>query len=167
VRRGVTESTALELTQLHPAERIEGKIEILDWLSSKNDKRIQRSPAGYLVESIRRNYSPPKGFESRAERQAREAHSREAAQKATEAARQRREEQRRQEEDRAAVEAYLAGLGPDERAALESEAITAAPEEVRQSLEALDWDLLRHTLRRNCLRDYVAEKILGRKLSLV
>ena len=72
VKRGVTRATAAELVQQHPAETIQAKIDVFDWLVEKQDKRVAKSPAGYLVKSIANDYATPKGFASRAERQARE-----------------------------------------------------------------------------------------------
>ena len=46
------------------ANSITTKLEVFDWLHARNDKRIQKNPAGYLVESIRQNYAVPKGFEA-------------------------------------------------------------------------------------------------------
>ena len=66
-----TESTAVELLQHYSADAVATKIEVFDWLGARKDKRIQRSPAGYLVESIRRDYAVPNGFEPRAVREAR------------------------------------------------------------------------------------------------
>ena len=68
VSRGVTRATAAELVRQHPAERIQAKIDVFDWLTEKQDKRIAKSPAGYLVKSIADDYAAPKGFslESRA-----------------------------------------------------------------------------------------------------
>ena len=48
----VTRTTAAELVKLHPAETIQAKIEVFDWLVEKQDKRLAKSPAGYLVKSI-------------------------------------------------------------------------------------------------------------------
>ena len=57
IRRGVTRSTAFELVQQHP-ERIASKLDMLDWLTEKGDKRSVKNPAGWLVKSIRRLPSP-------------------------------------------------------------------------------------------------------------
>ena len=71
VGRAVTLKTAAELVEKHPAEAIAGKIEVFDWLVEKQDKRVAKSPAGYLVKSIEDDYAVPKGFISKAERQRR------------------------------------------------------------------------------------------------
>ena len=64
----MTKGTAEELVQQHPAEFIQPKIDVFDWLVEKQDKRVAKSPAGYLVKSISDDYAAPKGFvsESRA-----------------------------------------------------------------------------------------------------
>ena len=66
VKRGVTKATAADLVQRHPAPLIEAKIEVFDWLVEKQDKRLAKSPAGYLVKSLADDYATPKGFMSRA-----------------------------------------------------------------------------------------------------
>ena len=66
VKRGVTKATAADLVQRHPAPLIEAKIEVFDWLVEKQDKRLAKSPAGYLVKSLADDYATPKGFISRA-----------------------------------------------------------------------------------------------------
>ena len=65
VGRGVTESTAAELMRQCDTQAVAAKIEVFDWMAGRKDKRIQRNPAGYPVESIRQDYAPPKGFEPR------------------------------------------------------------------------------------------------------
>ena len=89
VSRGVTRATAAELVRQHPAERIAAKVEVFDWLAEKQDKRIARSPAGYLVKSITDDHAAPKGFVPKAERQRREEERR--AQERAQADQQRRD----------------------------------------------------------------------------
>jgi hypothetical protein len=64
----VTPAVAAGLATQHPADRIRAKVEVLDWLIAKKDKQVAKNPAGYLVASIRDDYSPPKGFEPAADR---------------------------------------------------------------------------------------------------
>ena len=52
----MTKATAAELVQQHPAELIGQKIDVFDWLVYKQDKRLAKSPAGYLVKSIADDY---------------------------------------------------------------------------------------------------------------
>ena len=72
IKREVTKTTAAELVQKHPAETIQAKLDVFDWLMEKHDKRVAKSPAGYLVKSITDDYAPPKGFVPKAERRRQE-----------------------------------------------------------------------------------------------
>ena len=108
--RGVTRTTATDLVRQYPAERIEAKLEVFDWLMEKQDKRVARSPAGYLVKSITDDYATPKGFESKATRQARAEAKRQADREAAERRRREREQAARDQAQRQAVDAYLQRL---------------------------------------------------------
>jgi Replication initiator protein A len=122
VNRGVTRATAADLVQRHPAETIQAKIDVFDWMTEKQDKRIANSPAGYLVKSITSDYAAPKGFVSKAERQ-----KRDEARQAKE--RQQMEERRRQQQETARekaeqqeVNAYWKSLTPEQQAELQAAA---------------------------------------------
>jgi hypothetical protein len=163
--RGVTRVKAEDLIRLHAAERIQQKLEIFDWMTERKDKRIGKSPAGWLVKAIEDDYAVPKGFESKANRQGREEARRERDRQATEEAQRRRAHQKRQAEEAEAVDVYIARLAPEERAILEAEAIASSPEDVRQNLEDTKLALLRNSLQKMCLRTYVAEKIKKESLA--
>jgi hypothetical protein len=62
--RGVTAKTAQELVESHTSSRIRAKIEVFDWLIQKEDKRVGKNPAGYLVASIRSDYQVPGDYQS-------------------------------------------------------------------------------------------------------
>lgn len=99
MRRGVTPAAAAELARAHPASRIRPKLDVFDWLSRRDDPRIARNPAGYLVRSIQQDYSAPKGYESDLRRQA--ERDRLLEKERTETERQaRREAERRRFEER-------------------------------------------------------------------
>ena len=159
VERGVTRAKAEDLIRLHGPERIQQKLEIFDWLAERQDKRIGKSPAGWLVKAVEDDYAAPKGFESRQERQLREEAQRERNRQTAEETQRRRAEERRRVEEAEAVDAYLRGLTPDERASIEAEALARAPEDVRWNLESPGLALLRGSLQKMALRTYVAEKI--------
>ena len=135
VNRGVTGTTAADLVRQYPADAIEAKLEVFDWLVEKQDKRVARSPAGYLVKSIADDYAAPKGFESRAARQARAEAKRQAEREAAERRRGEQEQEARDLARRQAVAAYLQGLTPAEREALEAEVLSRADPEARQVYE--------------------------------
>ena len=125
-KRGVTRATADELVQRRPAEPIAAKIEIFDWLMEKQDKRVAKSPAGYLVKSVLDDYAAPKGFVSKAERrrrdEARQAEDRQAAE-------ERRRKLGRDASERRLrklAENRLAAMTPGELAELDAESKAAA-----------------------------------------
>ncbi len=57
------------MVRYHAAVLIQAKIDVFDWLTEKQDKRIAKNPAGYLVTSIEKEYAAPPGFVPKAERQ--------------------------------------------------------------------------------------------------
>ena len=116
--RGVTAKTATKLLAAHPEEHIRAKIEVFDWLVAKRDRRVQKSPAGYLVESIRDGYEPPKGFESAADREKRLQAQEGANRRAAEAKKRAEDEQKsREEQEQARIKDYLDSLTAEEREA--------------------------------------------------
>ena len=159
VNRGVTKTTAVELIEAHGAESIQSKLDVFDWMVSKKDKRIGKNPAGYLCDSIRKDYSTPKGFVSRAEREAKEEAGRKAEQTKAEANVAKREQEARDAKERKAVEAYLKQLSPTERKALETEALAAADEQARQNYHNPTLAQFRDTLMLSMLRDHVRQKL--------
>jgi hypothetical protein len=158
--RGVTPTTALDLVRQHPAERIEAKLEVFDWLMAKQDKRVAQSPAGYLVKSITDDYAAPKGFESQAARQARAEANRQADQKAAQQRRLEQEQAARERADRQAVDASIQRLTPIERKALEAQALAQASAEMRQNYEDPALSQYRKTLLLSLVREHVAQKLL-------
>jgi hypothetical protein len=148
VARGVSECTACELVEDFAAEAVAAKIEIYDWLSARKDKRIHKSPAGYLVESIRRDFAVPKGFEPRAVREASARREQEARRAAEEERRRQAEEQARERTEQEAADRHWAALTPEEQARLDAEALEAFP---------LDAHLLNSPMRRIFLRSVRAQ----------
>lgn len=62
IERGVTASSAVRLVREFSTELIEAKLQVFDQLASRRDARISKNPAGYLVQSIRKDYMPPTGL---------------------------------------------------------------------------------------------------------
>jgi hypothetical protein len=127
IERGVTPATATELLAARDEQQIRARVEVFDWLMAKRDNRVQKSPAGYLVESIRNDYATPKGFESKAEQAKKQAAEQERRRRSEEAKkRAEQEQQSREEAEQARIAAYLESLTPDELDALKSEALAKA-----------------------------------------
>ncbi|MBX9626145.1 MAG: replication initiator protein A [Gemmataceae bacterium] len=135
VQRGVTPATAAELVDAHSVERLRTKLEVFDWLAENRDPRLSKNPAGYLVQSIRDDYVPPKGFEPAAEREAKKRATEERRARQQEAqARRVAEEEAKRAAERAPVELYWNALTPDQQRELEAEAVRTADPWVREKL---------------------------------
>jgi hypothetical protein len=155
--RGVTPKTAAELVEQKPAADIAARLDVFDWLMERKDKRIEKSPAGYLVESIRGEYAALKGFIPKAERQ-RCAEARQAQDRAkVEQRRCEREQEARDQAQRQAVDAYLQRLTPAGRKALEAEVLTQASPEVRRGYEEAAPARFRASVLLGLVREHVAQ----------
>ena len=159
VDRGVGSNQAIELVSAYSPEVIQEKIEAFDWLKSRQDKGLSKNPPGYLIESIRANYSLPIGFETKAQKQQRLEHARKCAE-----AREEKEQRRRQQEDeefarqRAPIAAYIDSLSPTQRQDMEMQALAVAELFDREHAEK-DTQLGR-AIRQKLVDDYV-KKILS------
>ena len=72
VERGVTQAVAADLVRNFPEDRIRRQVEVLDWLRKTKPKKV-KDVGAYLAEAIRKDYAPPAGFQSPAERAAAKA----------------------------------------------------------------------------------------------
>ena len=120
-KRAITQTAAAELVRKYPADMIATKIEIFDWLVEKQDKRVQKSPAGYLVKSITDDYATPKGFISRAEQQRREKSRQAKEREALQEQRRKQAETARQRAEDQAIRAYWQSLTPQAQAELDAQ----------------------------------------------
>lgn len=127
--RGITSKTAADLVQKHSADLAERQIEVFDWLAEKQDKRVAKNPAGYLVKSITDDYATPQGFITKAEQkerqQAKQAGERETAEKK----RREREEEAREKAARTMVAARLKELTAKELAEMDAASLAQADAE--------------------------------------
>ena len=158
VHRGITESSAVELARLYPAERIEAQLEILDWLQEKQPGKVT-DPAAWLVIAVKNGHAPPPGFVSQAEikRQQAEKRAREEAE-----AEERRRKQREAAEEEAfqrAADDHINRLEPEALAALEAEALAAADPEARASINNPAMARYRATLLRAILREHLRPRL--------
>lgn len=63
--RGVHHQVARDIVERHETDRIRAKIEVYDWLLANSQENVLRNPAGYLVASIRDDYSDPDEYAPR------------------------------------------------------------------------------------------------------
>lgn len=132
VQRGVSEASALELTQQYPAERIAEKLEVFDWLMASDDKRATKSPSGYLLKSIEKDYATPKGFVSLTERERRDAAKRVEQDRLAATRRAEQAAIARDRAERAAIDGYWDELSPGQQAELDAAALAGADPETLQ-----------------------------------
>jgi hypothetical protein len=147
-----------ELARGHGEEEIRAQIEHLDWLAEKKPRKVA-DPAAWLVVAIRNGHAPPEGFVSRAERrrreEARQAKEREGAEQ-----RQRQREQEACERAlRERANAYLEGLTPTERKALEAEALAQANPEARRAYEEAAPASFRAAVLLGLVREHVVREL--------
>jgi hypothetical protein len=161
--RGVTRATALGLVDRYPAEFLESKIDVFDFLTEKQDKRIARSPAGYLVKSIENDYAAPKSYVSKAERQRREEARQAKERQAAQERRRQQEEDARQKEEQAAIVAYWESLTPEQQSELD-EAAKAQADAETLALESGPFKRFSKQIRRD---NYIRQLLKNRKLVLV
>ena len=135
VNRGVTKSKAEELAGGFGAEVIVAKLEVFDWMTAKQDKRVAQSPAGYLVKSIEDDYAAPKGYVSPAERQRREEARQAKERETAKAQRLQQQKTARENAEHEAIKAYWASLSPEQQAGLEATVLAEADEVSRQTYE--------------------------------
>jgi hypothetical protein len=127
IGRGVTPTTAADLVKAYPAGVIETQLEAFDWLRLTKDKRASKSPGGYLTDSIRKNYTAPKGFESKANRATRLAAEEERERRVEEAkARAEAAGRAREEAEQAKIKRFWDSLSTGEQKALQEEALSKA-----------------------------------------
>ena len=126
VRRGISGKAAAELVQQHPADIIQAKLEVFDWLAEKQDKRVAKSPAGYLVKSIEDDYAAPKGFVSKAERQRQQEAKQVKERTAAEERRRKQQEDAQEQAKQKRDAAYWESLTPEQQAELDDASIAQA-----------------------------------------
>ena len=133
--RGVTRTTAADLVGQYPADVIEAKLEVFDWLMEKQDKRVAE-PGRVSREIHRRRLRPAEGIRVPGRRQARAEAKRQADQEVDEGRRRQREQAASDQARRQAVDAYIKRLNLAERkGALEAEVLARAESEARQGYE--------------------------------
>ncbi len=115
VARGVAKSTAETLVKQFEPQRVEEKIQYVDWLMARKDKRAPANAPGFLVAAIRNDYPFPKDYLKSRQRKPTVA----AARAATNVTAPERRLNR-------SVEDILAKLTADERASLAETAVESA-----------------------------------------
>jgi len=135
IDRGVTPSTAAELVATYSEEKITTQVEHFDWLKEKHPKKVSGNPGGFLASAILDDYSPLKGFETKAQEAAREEAKREKERQEIEARRRKEEGRRREKDVQDRVNSYLTELTADQQEQLDTEALELADPAMRVTYE--------------------------------
>lgn len=159
IARGVSTNTARELVSDFPEEQISRQVEHFDWLKEKHPKKVSENPGGFLASAVRDDYAPLKGFETKAQRAAREEAKREEQRRKAEAARTQQRAMAAELEQRAQVDAYLKGLEPAALERLEQEALAAAHPEYRAAYERANLPTLKRAQLR-FIREFHVRRLL-------
>ena len=159
IARGIVASTAAQLVANHPEDQITAQVEHFDWLKAKQPKSISKNPGGFLADAIRQSYPTPPGFETKAQRAARDEAKREKERQETEARRLKEESRRRDLEVHSKVNAYLTGLTAEEQEQLDTEALEQADPALRAAFDQAMPVIKRAQLR--IIREGHVRRILG------
>jgi hypothetical protein len=151
IDRGVTPRAARELARAYPEAQIRAQVEHVDWLRAHKPRQIADVGA-YLASAIRENYAAPGGLVRAAQRSAQAAAEHERQEQA-------RRAQARAQEHQARVEAYWAGLSPEEQARIDRAALEQAGPEQRAHCQRGPEFLRRMNLR--ALRGDYIRTLLG------
>lgn len=152
IGRGVTEKISVELYTAFPQKQIETQLKVFDWLVSKKDKRISKSPAGYLVTSIRESYTVPKEYIEYSSN-VRKKKKQKIAKKSDPKRKTFRETKKEK-----VIKAFWATLSAKERKRAEKEAISRADDMQKAWMKDPDSDLAR-SVRKNLLDDFALESL--------
>lgn len=126
-QRGVHEPIARQLVRQGQESTIERQLAVHDWLVERKDKRVSRSPAGFLVESIRSDYPTPPDFPK--------SHARKRDRSKTKPSRLPIENNPSPLE--ITFEQHWSGLGEQQRAVYEQQAVQSATPFLRKRLSDL------------------------------
>ena len=165
ISRGVTPSTAHELISTCSDEQITAQVEHFDWLKEKHPKKVKENPGGYLAAAIRGDYSPVKGFETKAERSEKaKAEARKRREELT-ARKQAQDERERERTAQAKAKAFWDGLSAEEQADLDTEALETAPAEVVSNYTAVRGT--HRSLAETMFQTHIREPYIRAKLGLI
>lgn len=120
VTRGITRDISRQLLATHGEKHLADKLEVFDYLRSSTSPLLSKNPAGFLRSSIEKDYAPPAGYISRAERQ--RLKDEEAAARVYQRAKDEASE-KIEREYQEQINVLWNALSPDERVQLETEVL--------------------------------------------
>lgn len=158
VERGLQEKSAAALVRSTSEEKIREKIAFFDWLRSRTDPRVQRSPAGFLYRAISEDFALPDDYVR--------ATAKPTPPEERKVIPIRRREQPKKEQsagllDRKTIDEFWNSLPAEDQARIERELVASAPRFLReQYMEGQkERGLLFQTVRQALIDDYVRAKL--------
>ena len=160
--RGITLATARKIVELHSEKLIQEKIEIVDWLVERTDKRVSNNPAGYLYRAIEEDYAAPQGFETKAQKREKEERKRkeEELRKAKEAKKERKLAAKENSE-RELLDSFWNRLTQEEQKEFEEEAVKLADKFLSEQYRKGrgEQGLLFKTVRQSIIDSHIRRKL--------
>lgn len=155
LNRGIHAAAASALAQAHPSPLIVEKIEVFDWLLAKQDKKLAKNPAGYLLKSIADNYAVPPGFVSKAARNQQIEQARQAEESKVTDRQKRFKQDAEAKAERQRINDYRNQLSPEQLAALEATAVDQADPAIRQTLADTHEPSIRRMLTNSAIDEHI------------
>lgn len=67
MNHGVSHSVAVDLVRTYPADYVQQKIELLQFVTRSNGHETPENPGAWLVDAIKNDYQPPRRFKTKAQ----------------------------------------------------------------------------------------------------
>lgn len=157
-QRGISPSSARKLVAETDEEKIREKVDFFDWLVSKKDPRVQRSPAGFLCRAITDDFTLPKDYlAARVEKPRPQLRNLVPLQRQT-------KPEVAKSSDRSAIDLYWNSLAEEEQIRVELDLVSNAPRFLREQYLAGQGErgLLFKTVRQALIDQYVRTRLTDR-----
>ena len=157
IERGISANTANKLTRAVSAEKIQEKLGLVDWLSARNDARVQKNKAGFLYRAITDDFALPDDYRKAVGDKKRQV----AAVVPIRRIAPKPEERRSTTADRQPLEKFWNSIPSEEQQRIEAELLKTAPPFLRQQYVEgqKERGLLFRTVRQAIIDDYVRNEL--------
>lgn len=155
--RGLSAASARKLVTQTSSAKIEEKISLVDWLSKRNDVRVQKNPAGFLYRAITEDFPLPEDFRKATQPK------KSAPAKIVPLVRKADPKAAAEPSDRSAIDAYWKSLPVEEQDRIERELVKNATPFQRQHYQdgLKERGAIFRVVRQSIIDDYV-KKILSK-----
>ncbi|MEO8096059.1 MAG: replication initiator protein A [Acidobacteriota bacterium] len=157
VDRGLSAASARRIVATISVEKVQEKVALCDWLSARNDARVQKNKAGFLYRSITDDFALPEDYQA-----AVRAKLKRETSKVVPLTRSTPQQERPgADTDRAAIDAFWNSMPTDEQERIEQDLVESAPTFLRQHyIEGRkERGLLFQTVRQSMIDTYVRKQL--------